>query len=233
MRNVAAWGIGLAICFAALVAGAQTGENDEGEATRDAAPTPSPQDKNFSHALQFGLRASVLGGYRMLFRYDDSPFCVQPDPAEGGAKDQQKFCGHMGPAMLDVAVSFAPLGGVEPFVMGRFGFVGESQTNTQPLKLVGAGARLYTRKKQALKIFVEPSLGVEFEDGAGADEWSTDLNFDPQYKTDVIFRAAIGPQFDFARGVGAYAQVFGMSVGVLRYIHATLEFGAGIQARFP
>jgi len=200
----------------------------------DEAPATAPSDQNLSHALQFGLRATVLGGYRMIFRYDDSPFCTEPVfPPEKNLDDQQKFCGHMGPAMLDVAASFAPLGGIEPFIMGRFGFKGEAQTNTQPLKLVGVGARLYTRKKQALKIFVEPSVGIEFEQGAGAQEWTYNGAFDPQYKTDVVFRAAIGPQFDFARGVGAYAQVFGMSVGVLRYIHATMEFGAGIQARFP
>jgi len=187
-------------------------ENDE-TGVRDEAPAPAPQDKNYSHALQLGLRASVLGGYRMVFRYDDSPLCTEPDFSKS-LSDQQKFCGHMGPAMLDVAASFAPFGGVEPFIMGRFGLVGESPTNT-------------------LKIFVEPSVGVEFEQGAGAEEWTFNGAFDPQYKTDVIFRAALGPQFDFARGVGAYVQVFGMSVGVLRYIHATMEFGAGIQARFP
>ncbi len=230
MRQLASIGLALAITFAALCSAAQTDEAD-GTAEGETA-TPTPKDKNFSHALQFGLRAGVLGGYRMVFRYDDSPFCTEPDPTKS-LSDQQKFCGHMGPAMLDVAASFAPLGGIEPFVFGRFGFQGEAQTNTQPLKLVGVGARLYTRKKQSLKIFVEPSLGVEFEEGSGATEWTLNGAFEPQYKTDVVFRAAIGPQFDFSRGFGAYAQVFGMSVGVLRYIHATLEFGAGVQARFP
>jgi hypothetical protein len=230
MHRFVAWVLGVATFGAAVNVTAEPEDDDPG--ARDEAPAPAPQDKNYSHALQFGLRASVLGGYRMVFRYDDSPFCTEPDFSKS-LSDQQKFCGHMGPAMLDVAASFAPFGGVEPFIMGRFGFVGESPTNTLPLKIVSVGARLYTRKKQALKIFVEPSLGVEFEQGAGAEEWTFNGAFDPQYKTDVVFRAALGPQFDFARGVGAYAQVFGMSVGVLRYIHATMEFGAGIQARFP
>lgn len=233
MRQLVAWGLGLATSFAALTAAAQPAEEGEGTAAAsDAAPVAAPQDKNYSHALQLGLRAGLLGGYRMVFRYDDSPLCVPPD-FQKSFDDQQKFCGHMGPALVDVALSFAPLGGIEPFVMGRFGLVGESQTNTQPLKIVGVGARIYTRQKQALKIFVEPSLGIEFEDGAGAPEWTFNGAFDPQYKTDVVFRAAVGPQFDFARGVGAYLQVFGMSVGVLRYIHATLEFGGGLQVRFP
>jgi hypothetical protein len=232
MRHWIGRGLGIAISLVTLAAAVEASAADEDESADAGDEVEDPKDKNYSHALQFGLRAGILGGYRMVFRYDDSPLCTEPDFSKS-LDDQQKFCGHMGPAMLDVAASFAPLGGVEPFAMVRLGLKGESQTNTQPLRLVGVGARLYTRKKHALKIFVEPSLGVEFEEGAEADEWSFNGAFEPQYKTDLVFRAGIGPQFDFARGIGAYAQVFGMSVGILRYIHATMEFGAGLQARFP
>src|SRR5690349_14484733 len=39
-------------------------------------------DEQYGHGMQFGLRADVVGGYRMVFRYDKSPFCRQPDPAK-------------------------------------------------------------------------------------------------------------------------------------------------------
>ena len=190
-----------------------------------------PQGEAYGHALQFGVRSSILGGYRMVFRYDDSPLCREPEP--GGIDEQQTICGHMGPAMVDVAASFALLGSLEPFAMVRLGLVGEHATNTRPLRLVGVGTRLYTRHNHKLKIFIEPSLGVEFESGADDPAWNLGGTFEPQYKTDLVFRAAVGPQLDLARNVGIYAQVFGMSVGILRYIHATMEFGAGVQARFP
>ena len=188
-------------------------------------------DETYNHALQFGLRSTLLGGYRMVFRYDDSPLCNEPEP--GGIDEQQTICGHLGPAMVDVAASFALLGSVEPFAMIRLGLVGEHATNTRPLRLVAVGTRLYTRHNHKLKIFIEPSLGVEFESGADDPAWTLGGTFEPQYKTDLVFRAAVGPQLDLARNVGIYAQVFGMSVGILRYIHATMEFGAGVQARFP
>lgn len=199
----------------------------DGESTKQAPEA----DKTFSHFLQFGLRTSLLAGYRMVFRYDDSPFCKQPDPMKG-LKDQQKFCGHMGPALFDVAASFAPLGPIEPFAFARFGLVGESQTDTSPLKMIGAGVRIYTRSSSSLKIFVEPSVAFELEKGYGNRAFSTSWGFTPNYGTDLVFRAAVGPHWDVHRNVGVYAQVFGMSVGILRAISATMEFGAGVQARF-
>jgi hypothetical protein len=189
-------------------------------------------EQNLSHLFTVGVRASILGGYRMVLRYDDSPFCSEPDFTKS-LDDQQQFCGHLGPAMVDLALSFAPLPSLEPFVMARLGLAQEAQTDTRPLRILAIGARIYTRPKKAFKFYVEPSLGVEMERGVGSPEWTYNGSFDPQYPTDVIFRAAMGPQFDFSRNVGAYVQVFGMSVGVLRYIHATMEFGAGVQARFP
>jgi len=219
-------------CLSMGAAGAAIAEpaTDETPATPDRdAMTP---DEGHGHGLQGGVRAAVVGGYRMVLRYEDSPFCSEPDFTKS-LQDQQQFCGHLGPVMLDLAASFAPLASIEPFFMLRLGFSGESQTDTRPLKIVALGTRIYTRPNRSLKFFVEPSVGVEFESGAGDPDFTYGGAFDPQYDTDVVFRAALGPQIDLARHVGFYAQIFGMSVGVLRYLHATMEFGAGIQARFP
>lgn len=188
--------------------------------------------ESFSHFMQLGLRASLLGGYRMVFRYDESPFCAEPDFSES-LDDQQKFCGHLGPAMLDLAVSFAPIGIIEPFAMVRLGLVGEGPTDTKPLRMVALGARIYSGSERALKLFLEPSLGLELEAGGGDPDWSYNGAFEPQYSQDVVFRIALGPQLDLARNVGLYVQAFGMSVGILRYIHGTLEFGGGVQVRLP
>jgi hypothetical protein len=189
-------------------------------------------DEDFGHGMQFGLRAGLTGGYRMVFRYDKSPFCREPDPMKAD-KDQQKFCGHGAPLALDLAVSFAPLDFVEPYVWARFGLGdGEAQTNTESVVAFGAGARIYTMSDSKFKIFVEPAVGVEVEGGAGNEAWTFMNGSKPEYKTDFLFHLAVGPQYDFAKAFGIYLNA-GITTGVLRYIHTGLELSGGAQLRLP
>ncbi len=189
---------------------------------------PGEGDTSYGHGGQFGLRVGVVGGYRMVFRYDESPFCSQPDPAKQ-AKDQQKFCGHAAPFALDVALSFAPLGGIEPFAWGRFGLQKEPETNTNQVIIVGVGARIYTMSDSAFKVFIEPAVGMELEKGAGNPDYQRN---NPEYKQDVVFHLAGGPQYDVAKALGIYAHA-GITTGILRSIHSNLELSLGLQARFP
>jgi hypothetical protein len=192
-----------------------------------ATPKPedakSPEDTNFGHRFQFGLRAGLVGGYNMIFRYDQSPYCA---PTVAG-KDPQKFCGHAAPLAVDVAVSFAPLDFVEPYLFGRFGLKGESQTDTQPLSVFGAGARIYTMSDSPFKIFIDPALAYEFEGGGGDPAFQ---KF--SYKKDLLFHLAAGPQIDVAKFVGFFLDA-GLTTGILRSIHSELELQGGVQARFP
>jgi hypothetical protein len=189
-------------------------------------------DEEFGHGMQFGLRAGLTGGYRMVFRYDKSPFCRTPDPTKAD-KDQQKFCGHGAPLALDVAISFAPLDFAEPYVWARFGLGdGEPQTNTESVMAFGAGARIYTMSDSKFKIFVEPAIGVEVEGGAGNKEWTFEDGSTPEYKTDFLFHLGVGPQYDFAKAFGIYVNA-GITTGVLRYIHTGLEISGGAQLRVP
>ena len=197
------------------------------EPTPDKAAEPTP-DKTFGHARQFGLRVGLVGGYNMIFRYDQSPLC-SPYDATKPAKDQQKFCGHAAPFALDIAVSFALLDFLEPYVFTRLGLSGETQTDTLPIKVLGAGARIYTMSDSAFKIFIEPALAMEFEGSAGTVSYP---GYNPQYKNDLLIHLAAGPQIDLARYVGLYADA-GLTTGILRAIHTQLELQAGVQARFP
>jgi hypothetical protein len=188
-------------------------------------------DEEFGHGMQFGLRAALTGGYRMVFRYDKSPFCRSPDPAKVD-KDEQKFCGHGAPLAIDLALSFAPLDFAEPYVWARFGLKGEAETNTESLMAFGAGARIYTMSDSKFKIFVEPAVGVEVEGGAGNELWNFEGQVAPDYKTDFLFHLGVGPQYDFARAFGLYLHA-GITTGVLRYIHTELEISGGAQVRVP
>ncbi len=193
-----------------------------------AGEGPGEEDRTFSHGGQFGLRAGIVGGYRMIFRYDRSPYCSQPDPLKP-VNDQQKFCGHTAPMSLDLALSFAPLAGIEPFAWGRFGLAKEPETNTNEVMILGAGARIYTMSDSAFKIFIQPAVGMELESGAGNADYARN---DPQYKKDFVFHLSAGPQYDFAKAIGVYLNA-GITTGILRSIHSNLEAQLGVQLRAP
>jgi hypothetical protein len=197
------------------------------------APEDEPAaEPSFGHGLQVGLRAGIVAGYRMVFRYDQSPFCKEPDAMKAD-KDQQKFCGHWAAPALDLALSFAPLDFVEPYAWLRLGLSGEEQTNTKPLVAFGAGARIYTSNDSKFKVFVEPAVGAEIEEGEGSSAWNfKETGLPPEYKTDLLFHLAVGPQYDFNRYVGIYGHG-GLTTGVLRYISTELEFSFGVQVRAP
>jgi hypothetical protein len=212
-------------------------ESDRKASTRDEHTSAEDKggsqvaDEDFGHGMQFGLRAGLTGGYRMVFRYEKSPFCRSPDVTKLD-KDQQKFCGHVAPLAIDLAVSFAPLDFAEPYVWARFGLSGEAETNTDSLMAFGAGARIYTMSDSKFKIFVEPAVGVEVEGGAGNEQWRFEGGSTPEYKTDFLFHLGVGPQYDFARAFGIYLHA-GITTGVLRYIHTQLEISGGAQVRVP
>lgn len=204
--------------------------------TDEAGPRESREvgeDDTYGHGFQVGLRGGFLGGYKMVFRYDQSPLCKEPDPTKA-AKDQQKFCGFMGSPTLDLALSFAPLDSIEPYIWARFALDGESQTNTNALRVFGAGLRVYTMSDSRFKVFIEPAIGLATEAGAGNADFTfpADDTYNPEYKNDLLFHLGVGPQYDFAKAFGVYVHA-GMAVGVLRSLNATLEFGGGIQLRVP
>jgi hypothetical protein len=205
--------------------GAAAPETSEAEPEQKAAPAG---EDHYGHRQQLGLRAGLVGGYRMIFRYDESPFCSEFDTGKT-IKDQQKFCGHAAPLAIDLALSFALLDSIEPFLWGRFGLGAEDKTDTEPVVIVGAGARIYTMSDSAFKIFIEPAVGMELEGGQGSASYQHN---DPEYKQDIVFHLAAGPQLDLAKSFGVYADA-GITTGILRSIHSTLEIQLGVQARLP
>jgi len=200
------------------------------DSTREEKGGTEHADEQFGHGMQFGLRSDIVGGYRMIFRYDKSPFCHTPKNVAD--KDEQKFCGNGAPMAVDVALSFGVVDFAEPYVWARFGLAGEASTNTKALTAFGAGARIYTMSDSKFKIFVEPAVGMEVEGGAGNAQWRFDNGTTPDYKTDFLFHLGVGPQYDFARAFGIYVNA-GMTTGVLRYIHTELELSLGAQVRVP
>jgi hypothetical protein len=190
-----------------------------------SAKENAPTKDGFGHGGQFGLRAGLVGGYNMIFRYDTSAFCAPPE----AGKDPQKVCGHAAPLAFDLAASYALLDFVEPYAFLRLGLGGETQTHTTPVKILGVGARVYTMSDSAFKIFIDPALAWELEGGT-----SDAAAYNPKavYKKDLLIHLAAGPQFDFSRYAGVFIDA-GLTTGILRAIHTELELQLGVQARFP
>ncbi len=194
-------------------------------AEKTSAAEHAPASDGFGHGRQFGLRVGVVGGYNMIFRYDQSPLCAPPE----ANKDPQKVCGHGAPFALDLAASYAVLDSVEPYAFLRLGLAGESQTHTLPVKVLGLGARVYTMSDSAFKIFIDPALAWELEGGS-----SDAAVYNPKavYKKDLLIHLAAGPQFDFSRYAGVFIDA-GLTTGIFRAIHSELELQLGVQARLP
>lgn len=202
-----------------------TNESSSTASSEAKGKRPGEQDRSFPHAGQFSLRVAFVGAYRIVSRYDSSPYCENPVPANPA--DRKTLCGFGAPPAIDLAVGFAPLNGIEPFAWARFGLTGESATNTQPLVALGVGARLYTMNDSAFKFFIQPAVGWELEKGAGNPSWLGTV-----YKQDFLMQLLAGPQYDFSPGIGAYGAV-GITAGILRAIQTWMEFDIGVQARFP
>jgi hypothetical protein len=179
------------------------------------------QERGFPHAGQFSLRVALVAAERIVSRYDASPTCGNDD--EGAPK---KFCGYGAPLALDFALGFAPFKSLEPFAWARFGLTKESITHTQPLIIVGLGARLYMMSDSPFKFFMQPTLGWELESGTGSAPYGG-----KEYKKDFLVQILAGPHYDFAKNIGAYVG-FGITAGMLRAIQSWMELDFGVQARF-
>jgi hypothetical protein len=213
---------------------APSAKKSEEAPAKDAKEEETGKEDSYGHGQQGSLRVGLMLGYKMDFRYPHSPYCAEHYDGNKGGDEQLKTCGFGAPPAMDLALGFAIIDSIEPFVFARFGLTGEERTATNPLFLVGAGVRIYTMSDSRFKLFFEPALAYEGEGASGA---STTPPFNPhafplEYKKDFVFHLGIGPQYDFAKQFGVYINS-GLDVGVLRSISATLLLNIGVQGRLP
>jgi hypothetical protein len=175
--------------------------------------------------MQLGARAGISVPYKILARFESSPPCEQE--ATNDEEEERKVCAIASPPSLDLALSFAPIDAIEPYLWLRMGLSDETETNTKALRVFGAGLRVYTMSDSMLKLFFEPALGVETE---GAID--PDLTPDAKYPTDFFVHLNFGAQLDVMRYAGIYLAL-GPNVSFVRAIATTLEANAGLQLRLP
>jgi hypothetical protein len=185
----------------------------------NATAEPSKEDP-FSHEEQVGLRVGLTLPYKVNFRFDDSPPCDTRNPV-----DEKKVCPIGAPLALDLALSYALSGTIEPFFWVRLGLAAETQTSTAAATIIGAGLRLYTQSGSRFKIYLQPAIAAELEGPTVAIPGRN-------WETDFVMQVHLGGQYDFNRHVGAYVSV-GPSVAVVRALSLGIEGSLGVQARFP
>lgn len=189
----------------------------------------SGEDDAYGHFMQFGIRAGLALGYKIDFRYPHSPLCKEFDKSKP-ADEQQKVCGFgMSPA-TELALSFAVLDGIEPYIFTRLGFSGQSNSDTNALRMFGIGTRIYTMSDSRFKMFFEPGIAWETEGGGGNPAF--DQGVRPEYKKDMVFHLGIGPQYDVAKAVGIYLNG-ALDAGIFRSMSTVLLANLGVQIRFP
>jgi hypothetical protein len=220
--------------------GEEAKKSDDKADTKKAQDAPAEDAKedagkedDYGHGQQASLRVGLMLGYKMDFRYPHSPYCAETYNLAKGPDEQLKTCGFGAPPAMDLALGFAIIDSIEPFVFTRLGLTAETRTDTNPLFLLGAGVRIYTMSDSRFKIFFEPAVAYQ---GEGAKSPPTPgfnpYSFPLEYKKDLLFHLGIGPQYDFAKNFGVYINS-GLDVGVLRSISATLLLHIGVQGRLP
>jgi hypothetical protein len=208
---------------------------DKQEQTREAPPTPfdpttGAQEEDLGHGMQFGFRPGLVVPYKVMFRFDESPKCDLDTDGEDDLNndgDDAKACGFLMPLQVELAASFAPLDGVEPYVWLRLGLGEELETGTESALLFGAGVRLYTMSTSKLKLFFDVAAGMEVEGAIDPTDEATQ-----NYESQVFGRLGFGPQFDLNRYVGAFL-VLGPGFAVPRGITMQIEGLVGLQGRVP
>lgn len=211
----------------------EAADADESSSPRESADTPDHQPARESTSSegterrgQIGLRLGVVGGYRMMFRYDPSPFCTP----QGSESDEACFYG--APWATEFALSYSVTNTLELFVWSRLGLGREPETDTDALRALGAGIRVLSSHDTPLKMFVQPLVALSFEGGGRDPAWRSRGGVQADYRSDLLFHISLGPQYDFNRHLGVYGGV-GMTAGTLRALSATVEGSLGLQVRYP
>ncbi len=178
-----------------------------------------------SHKGQLGLSARLEVGVRGIATYNSDYCGVSDSTAKSG---NAPVCTGRSPFALDLEPSYAVARAVEltlNFHIGLEKDFGPTPISSGPRVFrLEPGARFYFSEAGHSKLFVQPSLVFDF------------TNYQKQtgqaYGTDFGVRAMEGYMLDLHRSFSAYAFV-GETAEISRWLYAELEFGIGIQGRYP
>ncbi len=174
---------------------------------------------------QLGLSARLEVGVRGIATYNSDYCGVSDITAKSG---NAPVCTGRSPFAIDLEPSYAVARTVEltlAFHIGLERDFGPSPITSGPRVFrLEPGARFYFSEAGHSQLFVQPSLVFDF------------TNYQKQtgqaYGTDFGVRAIEGYMLDLHRSFSAYAFV-GETAEISRWLYAELEFGIGVQGRYP
>lgn len=178
------------------------------------------------HRRQIGLAAQFVTGSRFIKTWDDADFCGERGESSTG---NATYCTQRVPVSLDLTASYGLTARIELLFEMRVGlerdFGATSTSGNGPrLRHYAPGARFYFDDRGLLKFFSTAQVALDatgYQDAAGEDRG-----------LDVALRNTNGLFLDFHDAYGAYA-FFGEELEFKRWLEVGLEFGVGIQGRYP
>jgi hypothetical protein len=209
MRAVSAW-----IAAALLVWCARA----RAETTPTVPPMrefPRLRAPPLTHEMQFGIALMPGTGFRSIFPYQDQTFCGQ---FAGG--QMKRVCTGRLPFFLDAEISYGLARRWDVLLDLRFG-IEVDFTQTRQFA-VAPGFRYW----------VDPELPVKFFATLQGVLDATDQQNPALQNNDLAVRNANGFMYEVMRNLGLYLQ-FGETLGFRRWLRFEVDFGLGVQARFP
>ncbi|MEO8552185.1 MAG: hypothetical protein ABI678_19545 [Kofleriaceae bacterium] len=190
-----------------------------------AGPAAADDDVATSHAGQFGISARLGLGVRGIATYD-SDYCGVLDPS--AKNGNAPVCTGRSAFALDLEPSYGVAHAIELVFGLHLGLerdFGATPAADGPRAFrLEPGARFFFSEAKHSKLFVQPTFVIDFTDYQKQAGGS--------YGTDIGVRALEGYWIDFHRSYGFYVYV-GETAEFARWISAELDFGIGIQGRYP
>ncbi len=191
--------------------------------TTDAQPIGSSR---VGHKGQFGLSAQFVSGSRFIKTWDDDDYCGDRGESSTG---NATYCFGRVPVVLDLTATYGVTANIELLFEMRFGLerdFGATQTSGEGPRLrhYSPGVRFFFNDRGVMKFFSTAQVALDstgYEDASGASRG-----------VDVALRNANGIFLDFHDAYSAYA-FFGEELEFKRWLEVGLEFGVGVQGRYP
>jgi hypothetical protein len=199
-------GLGLALGLGLGAPAARAAE--AGPVARVFPQLPSP---SLSHESQLGISVSPGSGYRVLFPYSEGIYCGQAG---------KRVCTGRLPTFLDVQPSYGLSAHWDVLLDLRFGLDADFARTHQVA--LAPGFRYWSEPGQRAKFFA--TLQVVYD--------ATEQHTRALSKSDIALHNSNGLMIEVMRDLGFYAQ-FGDTIGFVRWLRFEIDFGVGVQARFP
>lgn len=201
----------------------QTAQEPQAKAQTKARATAEPAEAaprvpaQTNHKFQTGLSIMPGWGYRLIVPYKEGQWC-----GDQSGQNDKRVCANSVPFFLDFQLSFGVVSRADAILDVRFGLQAQHEISGSHAFALAPGIRFWLDQDVALKFYTSLQFLYEYVDYKG----------NGVRNSDVGMRNANGLMYDPMRNVGFFVQ-FGETIGMMRWFRIDLDFGLGVQLRFP